>query len=896
MTVINDLTSVAELTNGELVGIGAIEIVSVPDMSILQGKYSNVENIDLEYKKDMSSMLSEIYQNCKLDRNENGISKDISIEFLWLTEEVKNQLYKANIKLFLLVRAIGTDKQSIEKSITSIMQICKATLNLQKYEFVDVSYERIATSFSKVKDQEIRAIIKDERVENLQNQILPTCFSFDKFPENGQNLSRIINSLIDYPNCALSFQLIPTAYTYEETDTIGKMRQALDTLTKGISDQGVGNISFTLAERHADTYKYYSDNRNNAVYKFNILVYGESQAVANISTRVYGQLNSKVEQTASVRFISLYPDEVQKDNNFYPLPWAINELLLETERRSYIWNNGQNLSGYYRLPYIITSDEAAEFFRLPIGNENIAAGLFVNESGKMSKTYSGSIINGGNIEVGKLKASSKNDSIGFYLKDLTKHMLVVGTPGSGKTTFSVSLLDRLWKDHKIPFLVIEPAKNEYRALVQSIPDLQIFTPGKNFISPFVFNPFVLPKNVKLETYKSTLKTAFAAAVTMSSPLDKIFEEAVNNCYSDFRWLDTYTNEDKGNVFNITDFIKCFQETFDAIGYTGDARNIGRAGVVRLNSLVNLFDNYYSIPIEDLLKKPTIIELAAIENDDQKALIISLLLLSILAYVNSNYVGEGDLKNVILLEEAHVLLDADTNAGQGEANPSAIAQGLVKRMLAEIRSYGVGLIIADQSPRKVTTDVVALTDMKVAFRLVEASDKQIIADSTNMNEVQMQRLSKLKPGEAFLFFNRLDEPEEIRMEDYRLQNNISISLSDDGIKSLCKYWNDKADKLRPYPECKIVSYCSKTCDFSRRLLAKEISRRIYIRSFKAELNDFEAVKKVFGKISSLVKAELNDEMFSQELLFCVKAQLWRRIKYNTQIKVTNKMIESSLSKG
>lgn len=132
-----------------------------------------------------------------------------------------------------------------------------------------------------------------------------------------------------------------------------------------------------------------------------------------------------------------------------------------------------------------------------------------------------------------------------------------------------------------------------------------------------------------------------------------------------------------------------------------------------------------------MTKPTIIELAAIENSDQKALIIALLLLSILAYVNSNYVGEGDLKNVILLEEAHVLLDADTNAGQGDANPSAIAQGLVKRMLAEIRSYGVGLIIADQSPRKVTTDVVALTDIKVAFRLVEASDKQILAESIDM---------------------------------------------------------------------------------------------------------------------------------------------------------------------
>jgi hypothetical protein len=97
-------------------------------------------------------------------------------------------------------------------------------------------------------------------------------------------------------------------------------------------------------------------------------------------------------------------------------------------------------------------------------------------------------------------------------------------------------------------------------------------------------------------------------------------------------------------------------------------------------------------------------------------------------------------------------------------------------------------------------VVALTDMKMVFRLVEATDKQIVADSMNMSEAQIQRMSRLKPGEAFLFFNRLDEPEEVITPDYRLENNISITLSDDGIRELTTYWNDKQECLRPYPEC------------------------------------------------------------------------------------------------
>ena len=295
-----------------------------------------------------------------------------------------------------------------------------------------------------------------------------------------------------------------------------------------------------------------------------------------------------------------------------------------------------------------------------------------------------------------------------------------------------------------------------------------------------------------------------------------------------------------------------------------------------------------------MSKPTIIELAAIENSDQKALIISLLL-SILAYVNANYVGEGGLRNVVLLEEAHVLLDANINAGQGEANPSMIAQGLVKRMLAEIRSYGVGLIIADQSPRKVSTDVVALTDMKMVFRLVEASDKQIIADSMNMTEAQEKRLARLRPGEAFIFFNRLDEAEEIITPDYRLENNINITLSDDSIKELSTYWKDRKVLLKPYPECSLVKYCKDSCDYERRLLGREIARRIFIRYFNPNENSFDPILKTFGNISNLVQHELNDEPFTPELLACVKCQLWRKIKYETKIPIKGSQIENSLRK-
>lgn len=888
--------SCVQLGSGEVIALKAIEITSIPHISIINSKSEITEAETIQqYKSDINGLLSEIYQVYKNISTTAGMSKDLSIELLWLTKEVANQTFNASIRLFIIIRSIDNDNTSALHSVERVKKLICDSLRLQKYEYIDYDNNSLIKDITGIKDSSVKAIIKEEKSENLNNQLMPFCYSYDILPETESDLSRIVNTLINYPGCALSIQLMPTIYTPNETAEIDNTTQMLETLSKGIMDQGVGNISFALAEKHAEIFKYYADRKNMPLFSFNILIFGDVDSASNIAGRVYGQVATSRDRQANLKIVDIDPIQVNKANGFYPLPWAVSEILINIGRNAQIWSSGAFRNSLYRLPYILTSDEASELFRLPIGSDRVYAGLPVNESGKDSKTYTDNIINTGDITVGKLRASANNDTIGFALKDLAKHMLVVGTPGSGKTTFSVSLLDRLWKEHHIPFLVIEPAKNEYRSLVQSIPELQVFTPGKNFISPFVFNPFVPPKNVRLETYKSTLKTAFAAAVSMSTPLDKIFEESINNCYSDFRWLDNYTIDDKGKIFNISDFIKCFQQTFDEIGYTGDAKNIGRAGVVRLNSLVNLFDNYFSIPLEDLLQKPTIIELAAIENSDQKALIISLLLLSILAYVNANYIGEGGLKNVILLEEAHVLLDADTNAGQGDANPSAIAQGLVKRMLAEIRSYGVGLIIADQSPRKVTTDVVALTDMKMVFRLVEGEDKQIIGDSMNMSDEQIKRLAKLKPGEAFLFFNKLDEPEEVITPDYRLENNISISLSDEGIKQLSTYWDDKAKKLRPYPECDMTPYCHNNCDYYRRILAREIARRIYVRNFKPDSKDFEIVKKVFGQISKLVVAELNDEPFDAQLLSCVKMHLWRRIKYGTKIKLKDKIIENSLKK-
>ncbi|MBO4535263.1 MAG: DUF87 domain-containing protein, partial [Clostridia bacterium] len=437
-----------------------------------------------------------------------------------------------------------TSEAAVERAALLRNSFKDAVIHL-KYGVREVEEEEIVSAIKSVCDESVQCIVKEQKLDNLQNGLLPFCLGYDTFPSSVDEWSRLFEILINHPNCAVSIQLMPVQLLAQEAFELDRYMQVLNTLSNGIMEMGVGNISNSLAKKHAQQYSYYSERKHGSLFVFNAVVMGHRSAATSIANCLAGVLATGEQSSIDLKTVSLSHDTVNKDKNFYPLPWAVNEALKAQESASYIWQSQKIGNNMFRFPFIVSVEEATELFRLPIGTSNVYAGFVVNGAQKDSKTYGEDIINAGDIVVGHLKSSAREDNIGFSLNDLTKHMLVVGTPGSGKTTFSIGVLDRLWKEHHIPFLVIEPAKNEYRALLHSIPDLQVFTPGKFSISPFVFNPFVLPKNVTLEAYKHTLKTAFAAAVTMTTPLDLIFEESINNCYSDYRWLDTSTAENGG---------------------------------------------------------------------------------------------------------------------------------------------------------------------------------------------------------------------------------------------------------------------------------------------------------------------------------------------------------------
>jgi hypothetical protein len=531
---------------------------------------------------------------------------------------------------------------------------------------------------------------------------------------------------------------------------------------------------------------------------------------------------------------------------------------------------------------------------LPIGSRNVSNGLKIDYTYKNVKEFNKKIINSGDIQVGKLTSSFGENYLGFSLKDLNKHMLIVGVPGMGKTTYSIGLLNTLWEKY-IPFLVIEPAKTEYRAMVEVIPDLQIFTFGKDDISPMPINPFVPPKGVKIKQYKSVLKTAFSAGVSMAESLTKLFEETLDEIYSDFGWLDSDTIDSGCEIFNIRDFAACFKIVFEKHGYVGEAKNVGTAGLLRLISMTNLFDNYYSVPIEDLLTKPTVIELAAVQNKSEKSFLMALLLLNISAYIDNNYLGDGTLRNILLIEEAHNLLSSSDAVENGGAQPNSVAQELIKNMLAEKRAQGLGIVIADQSPEKVGSDVIKLTNIKLGFNLAERSDKEIFANSTNMDEKQLERMTQLVEGEAYFFMGGMSKPEELKIPDYRASNNISVTIKDDKVKEKSTYWVGKGSLLKPYPYCKNYVNCGNTCNLRYREIAKNVARKIFNKYFSEKSDDVVLLRRVLlglVKESRLIlgnRIELNKPLF-----YCIKINLIRNVKYGTHIEVSDSLLKETFT--
>ena len=301
------------INSGEFVGLSILRITTIPHLSILtddqsvQGQQCAVAKVG----QDFSGMLTESYQQYKDSFLQTGRAVDISFELSWISSPVDNQPYAADVSLYCVIRTIQQQEALCAQVISTYMSVFKATLDSCKYEYQEESLGNYTSVFGRVATgHSAKAIVREERMEDLQNTYLPACYSYDRLPVDYPELDRIANILISHPYSAVCFQLIPTYFTNEELQEINQLNQNISMLSRGVSDQQIGTVSISSADRIASLYHYYNDNKSRALFDYNILVFGEEKNVTSIATRTMGQMAATQQMTApNLSFVSLTPSE-----------------------------------------------------------------------------------------------------------------------------------------------------------------------------------------------------------------------------------------------------------------------------------------------------------------------------------------------------------------------------------------------------------------------------------------------------------------------------------------------------------------------------------------------------------------------------------------------------------
>ena len=758
------------------------------------------------------------------------------------------------------------------------------------FQIQEQSYEQLkAVNLLPDENAVINAVVKAEQYRVHEQGILPYYFVRPMPCHSISGFHMLADALLRVQGGAVSFQLLPDVINYAEMSALEEFYVVLRQLNT------INGYQDALSEKVYKEYEWIHDNISQPMFRYNILAMGNTKQCAALTAQLISIL--KGADNTQYQTVNLIKERISVKRDFLYYPWNLNQKLINRYRDTAVLRILQRtpqMKMLYRLPYFVFAQEATSFFRLPLGNQKIS-GIKVKEIVQKVQDLDERVLKKDNIKFGHLLENEESTTwIGCRPNTLTKHALIVGMPGTGKTTFSVHLLLQMYRSG-IPFLAIEPTKTEYRALIDQISDLQIFTPGKNKVSPFVINPFLPPKGITVEQYIPSLLSAFKAAFSMPSPLDTIFQQAVQEVYIKYGWRDYSTVEDIDvKKFGLYEFIQVFKELIERQKYSAEVKgNLMTGGIFRLRELINqnpnIYDSVESVPLEDLLCAPTVLELNAIDNEEQKSVLMALLLIQICVYTKQNHKGDGKLKNLLLLDEAHVLFKAQQESGE-EGNHAVRS---LENMLAEIRSYGTGIVIADQSPAAVGSEVIKNTDIKVVFRLVDSNDRKTIADTTNMTELMRKYIPKLEVGQAFYSVSALHEPVLIQTPDIRQKEEIRLSVTDSEIQERTKYWKEHQQYLIPYEECRYSKICS-TCSMEIRSEAAYFSERYYME-FRDKIQNLKSMCTYMNAINQwLEKQNMKcGQEIKVQLSNCVKIKYLKKVLQEKEFRLSQKDHEKIL---
>ncbi len=434
--------------------------------------------------------------------------------------------------------------------------------------------------------------------------------------------------------------------------------------------------------------------------------------------------------------------------------------------------------GAARIVRLVDTREATAVFRMPIAENGVLPFIPVSRP-DFGVAVTQSLAEAESIVLGTQIVSSRDSGeLRIARDDLTMHAFVVGTTGSGKTTTVLALLDALWKQG-IPWLVIEPVNvegDDYRWFLDraGYEDMVVVTAGDER-GPLRINPFEVPSGTTVGEHLTAVLACFDAAFGLWDPLPAIYRRALEQTYFEAG----YSLDDFGGPTLpwpvVADLTREMHRVTENLDYAGEVRsNIMAASRLRVEQLAggplrSVFDCQASTPLDFLLERPCVVELAKVgaSNEQEAAFVIAVLLTAIAEHRRGGRPSR-ELVHVMVVEEAHKLLKAPAVGGGGEnrGDPSAAAARMFANLLAEIRKYGEAIVVADQDPAKLVPDAYKNTNLKIMHRLPAEADRKLVGSTMRFDEDHEKEAAGLRRFHAFVHAEGYDRPGLIRAPNIR----------------------------------------------------------------------------------------------------------------------------------
>lgn len=357
-----------------------------------------------------------------------------------------------------------------------------------------------------------------------------------------------------------------------------------------------------------------------------------------------------------------------------------------------------------------------------------------------------------------------NCPVNMDLRLFSSHCFITGSSGSGKSYATYNLLDRLLSNG-VKMLVIEPAKGEYKMVFGKLSGISIFSTDANSYRLLRINPFEFPQKIHVLSHVEQLLQIFNASWPLYAAMPAILKEAVVGAYVKCGWDLKNSVWIKGvsdhKFPTFKDVLKILPEIINTSDYSADSKGDYKGALLTrvqamttgLNGL--LFKNSVGIPDSILFDENAVVDLSEVGSEETVALIMGVLIMRLGEYRKSQrkfgasgQEHDSNLSHITVLEEAHNLLKRTSkDQSQDGANMVGKSVEMISNSIKEMRTYGEGFLIIDQSPLAVDSSVIENTSTKIIMNTPSKEACEELGNALSLNERQIKELSRLNVGIA-----------------------------------------------------------------------------------------------------------------------------------------------------